>query len=85
MPTLLIVQVGLGRAIRETNITGTVSEFEGRSRPAVLDTLMSSMQGDMTSIVFRPHLVDEEAQAAAQDNADTVFTKITSDRHNPTQ
>ncbi|PPQ84430.1 hypothetical protein CVT25_011257 [Psilocybe cyanescens] len=86
MPTLLIVQVGLGRVIREADVTNTMSEFEGNSPSVILDTLITSMQGgDRSSFIFRPHLVDEEAQDAFQETTDTVFTKMAPDRQNATQ
>jgi len=48
MPTLLIVQVGLGRAVTDTtNMTSTISEFDVEARATssiALDTLILSTQ-----------------------------------------
>jgi len=48
MPTLLIVQVGLGRVVADTtNMTTTTSEFDAEARATnsiVLDTMVLSTQ-----------------------------------------
>ncbi|KAF9475753.1 hypothetical protein BDN70DRAFT_222511 [Pholiota conissans] len=67
MPTLLIVQIGLGAVVREINVTtvATLSRFEVRSNrnSVVLDTIGGSMLQENRQPVrtFRPSLQDEEA------------------------
>lgn len=66
MPTLLIVQVGLGRAIRENHDTPVSGlEFRGQNPSIVLDTLFTSTHISIreASISLRSRLDDEESSS----------------------
>lgn len=76
MPTLLIVQVGLGRVVRESNVTATISERESRFSSVILDTVFTSAQGGaIRSTVIGPCLVDEEAPDAYQNSINAASPK----------
>lgn len=74
MPTLLIVQVGLGRVIREGNVTtATISEREIRFTSVVLDTFFTTTHGDARQ--SRTYPVDEEALDVHQSSTDKAVAK----------
>lgn len=70
MPTLLIVQVGLGVVVKEINLTTPMktSKFEGLPNSVVLNTIGSLMlhENHHPETVFRNSLHDEEAAGSSQ-------------------
>ncbi|KDR79166.1 hypothetical protein GALMADRAFT_1225655 [Galerina marginata CBS 339.88] len=86
MPTLLIVQVGLGRVMRDFPTEETMSEFGGRSTSLVLDTLVTASHGgEPRRSIIRPHLVDEEAMNSSQNLEDVALPKMSSRQQSITQ
>jgi hypothetical protein len=69
MPTLLIVQVGLGAVVKEINLTTpTTSRFEVRPNSVVLSTIGSLMlhANQHPETIFRNSPHDEEAAGSSQ-------------------
>ncbi|KAF9561244.1 hypothetical protein CPC08DRAFT_707541 [Agrocybe pediades] len=80
MPTLLIVQVGLGRVLKDTNHTGTLSEIdaEGGGTSIVLDTLAFSTQHGQTttrSIVEDRRSIDAVIRTSSRNSLGSATQK----------
>lgn len=73
MPTLLLVQVGLGDLAKQLNTVTTVSKFQARHSPSSsINTTDSYMHRDhrqeRTPDIFRPDLQDEEVDITMQES-----------------